>query len=91
MFCVSITIVLGAQTEGAHGFSSHIPGNDPGVSPSIAVSDKRPDACKKTLLPGSIDRSGRSAILQQIRQPTSSTFHLPLAFFQNDTTWYIFR
>jgi hypothetical protein len=55
---------------------SHIPGNNPGISPTVAVSDTPPDACKKTFLPGSIDASGSNAILHWIFQPVSSTPHL---------------
>jgi hypothetical protein len=55
---------------------SHMPGNDPGISPTVAVNEIPPDARKKTLLLGSIDASGRNAMLQWILQPGSSIPYL---------------
>ena len=66
-----------------------LPGNNSGIPPTVAVNDTPPGACKKTLLPGSIDTSGRSAILQCILRPTSSIPHLSPSFFQYDITWHI--
>ena len=64
-------------------------GNNPGISPTVAVNDTPPEARKKTLLPGSIDASGRNAILQWILSPISSTLHLSPSFIQYDIPWHI--